>query len=93
MVSQEAGHMVTMIKVANLVCNLNFPDGLAWLSGENMRFWTKKTFEEDVRNNGIKEPLKVKRLGNEMFQVLNGRHRYLAAVDIGLEEVPCIVGS
>lgn len=51
----------------------------------DMRAEFYREFVEDVRTHGLKTPLEV----SEDGVVLDGRHRLLAAIDIGLERVPC----
>ncbi len=45
---------------------------------------------ESVRQHGILEPIRVKKQ-EEKYVILNGRHRYRAAREIGLKEIPCII--
>ncbi len=43
-----------------------------------------------VREKGILEPLLVRPLGGR-FQIIAGERRYRAALEVGLDELPCIV--
>jgi ParB family chromosome partitioning protein len=43
-----------------------------------------------VREKGVLEPLLVRKVGGR-FQIIAGERRYRAAVEAGLDEVPCIV--
>jgi len=47
-------------------------------------------FLESVRNHGILQPLLVRSRGGR-FQVMSGSKRLAAAVEVGLQEVPCLV--
>ena len=44
-----------------------------------------------VREKGILEPLLVRDLGPGRFQIIAGERRFRAAIEAGLDEVPCIV--
>jgi ParB family chromosome partitioning protein len=43
-----------------------------------------------VREKGVLEPLLVRKVGGR-FQIIAGERRYRAAIEAGLEEVPCVV--
>jgi ParB family chromosome partitioning protein len=43
-----------------------------------------------IREKGVLEPLLVRRVGAR-FQIIAGERRYRAAVEAGLEELPCVV--
>lgn len=43
-----------------------------------------------IREKGVLEPLLVRKVGGR-FQIIAGERRYRAAVDAGLDEVPCVV--
>jgi ParB family chromosome partitioning protein len=43
-----------------------------------------------IREKGVLEPLLVRKVGGH-FQIIAGERRYRAAVDAGLDEVPCVV--
>jgi ParB family chromosome partitioning protein len=43
-----------------------------------------------IREKGVLEPLLVRRVGSQ-FQIIAGERRYRAAIEAGLEELPCIV--
>ena len=43
-----------------------------------------------IRDQGILQPILVRRLGSKDFQIIAGERRYRAAVLAGLREVPCI---
>ncbi|HEY6551920.1 MAG TPA: ParB N-terminal domain-containing protein, partial [Vicinamibacteria bacterium] len=44
-----------------------------------------------IREKGILEPLLVRSIEGRRFQIIAGERRYRAAVEAGLDEVPCIV--
>ena len=43
-----------------------------------------------IREKGILEPLLVRRVGGR-FEIIAGERRYRAAIEAGLEEVPCMI--
>jgi ParB family chromosome partitioning protein len=43
-----------------------------------------------IREKGVLEPLLVRKVGGR-FQIIAGERRYRAAVDAGLDEIPCVV--
>jgi ParB family chromosome partitioning protein len=58
----------------------------------NVRTNTKitKAFVASIKEHGVKVPIEVHDVGGEL-QVLDGQRRTLAAVDVGLADVPIIV--
>jgi ParB family chromosome partitioning protein len=44
-----------------------------------------------IREKGILEPLLVRSIEGRRFQIIAGERRYRAALEAGLDEVPCIV--
>jgi ParB family chromosome partitioning protein len=46
--------------------------------------------KQSIKSKGIVEPIVVRRLGDS-YQIISGERRYLAARELGLEEVPCVV--
>ena len=46
---------------------------------------------QSIRSNGIIQPLLVRRIDNEKYQVVAGERRWRAAQRAGLQKVPCIV--
>src|SRR5438045_1763450 len=46
---------------------------------------------QSIRANGIIQPLLVRRIDNEKYQVVAGERRWRAAQRAGLQKVPCIV--
>lgn len=44
-----------------------------------------------VREKGILEPLLVRPLGSDRYQLVAGERRYRAAVEVGLQQVPAII--
>jgi len=45
---------------------------------------------ESIRKRGVLEPLIVRRMGPQRFQLIAGERRFHAALEAGLVEVPCI---
>ena len=43
-----------------------------------------------IREKGVLEPLLVRKMGGR-FQIIAGERRYRAAIEAGLDEVPCVV--
>src|SRR2546423_5499463 len=46
---------------------------------------------QSIRSNGIIQPLLVRRIENEKYQVVAGERRWRAAQRAGLQKVPCVV--
>lgn len=51
----------------------------------------KKEMIESIKINGIMQPLIVRLIGNEKYQILAGHNRKNCAKEIGLKELPCII--
>lgn len=81
---------VEMIPVREIdFYDIKFPT--SWLDDVTLKRYTAKSFEDDIRENGIKNPIVLQRLLNGRFKVLNGRHRFSVARKLGFTVVPCIV--
>jgi protein gp37 len=47
--------------------------------------------KEDIKNRGIQDPLHVRKIDTNVFQVICGHQRKNIAIELGLSTVPCIV--
>lgn len=50
-----------------------------------------KQFVEDIKNNGIIDPLLVRPAEGDKYAIVCGSRRYNAAIEAGLAEVPCFI--
>lgn len=48
---------------------------------------------DSIRNNGIIQPLVVRKNSNDEYELISGERRLRAAVKVGLETVPCVLMS
>ena len=48
---------------------------------------------QSVKTDGILQPLLVRPLGEEKYELVAGERRYRAAKEVGLTEVPVIIGD
>ena len=55
---------------------------------EALQAW--QAFVADIKKRGIQEPLKVITAPKGQYEIVDGRHRFLAATEAGLTEVPCV---
>ncbi|MDD6807292.1 MAG: ParB/RepB/Spo0J family partition protein [Oscillospiraceae bacterium] len=58
------------------------------------RFFQAKEMEEltqSVRENGIIQPISVRKLSNTSYELISGERRLRAARNVGLKNVPCIL--
>lgn len=46
------------------------------------------TLKEDIKNNGITEPIEISQNSDGTYQIENGNHRLQIASELGIEEVP-----
>ncbi|MCT4633334.1 MAG: ParB/RepB/Spo0J family partition protein [Firmicutes bacterium] len=46
---------------------------------------------DSIKNYGILQPVTVKYLGNDKYQLVMGERRYRASLLLGLETIPCII--
>lgn len=44
---------------------------------------------EDVQSNGVVNPLEVKHIGDDYYEVIDGNKRLACAFSLGLESLPC----
>lgn len=47
--------------------------------------------KESIKNHGIIQPLTVRKLGRDKYQLISGERRFRASQLAGLEEVPCFI--
>jgi len=43
-----------------------------------------------IQNNGFVEPIKLRELADGSYEIVDGEHRWRAATQLGLGEVPCV---
>lgn len=66
-------------------------------NGENYRFFGKYSeedwndFLEDIKNNGIVEPIEIVVSNDGKTAILNGNHRLQAALQLNLVDIPVVV--
>lgn len=61
----------------------------------------RKTFNQSeleglassIKHNGIIQPLVIRRISDETYELISGERRLRAAISVGLETVPCIIMS
>lgn len=66
---------------------------------ETNPFQPRSDFEEDamkelmdsIREQGIIQPLTVRKLGYDKYQIISGERRLRASIGLGLEKVPCYI--
>lgn len=46
---------------------------------------------EDIRKNGIKRPLVIQTLKDGNYEIRDGRHRFVCAQRLRMEEIPCYI--
>jgi len=50
-----------------------------------------KELSDSIREQGIIQPVTVRKLGYEKYQLISGERRYKAAKIVGLKEIPCYI--
>jgi len=53
----------------------------------------EKVLLEDIRVNGLKEPLRVMFREDGKAIILNGHHRYFCCKELNYKEIPCFDGK
>ena len=81
LVPDEPGSRQRMIPTAQIHPNPNQP---------RQRIGALEPLATSIRDQGILQPILVRRLGLKDFQIIAGERRYRAAVLAGLREVPCV---
>ncbi|UKN02597.1 ParB/RepB/Spo0J family partition protein [Paracrocinitomix mangrovi] len=62
-----------------------------WNPRTNFEEEALNELKESIENHGIIQPLTVRKLGRDKFQLISGERRFRAAQLAGLEEVPCYI--
>jgi ParB family chromosome partitioning protein len=60
----------------------------------NPQFLTPKQMESlkaSIKRDGFCAPILVRPLKKNRFEVVSGNHRFMAACELGLKEIPCVV--
>lgn len=74
------------------IVNINL-DELIIIENQPFRLQSEEyitSLAEDIKVNGLYSPLLVRKREN-LFEIISGRHRYLALKQLGKKEAPCIV--
>ena len=77
----EPGARQRMIPIAQIHPNPDQP---------RQRIGALEPLATSIRDQGILQPILVRRLGSKDFQIIAGERRYRAALLAGLREVPCV---
>lgn len=73
-----------VIPIKKLRCD---PSGIKVMDDEEYQ-----RLKKSIQESGILSPIQVTYVEEEdVYQILDGRHRYKAALELGLEFVPCVV--
>ncbi len=74
-----------------LVLNINEIEPNKYQPRKNFNRETLETLAESIRLNGIIQPILVRKIDEEKYQIIAGERRYKAAKMVGLAEVPVII--
>jgi len=84
--------------------NMNLEPNVQYINVENIipnRFQPRLTFDENalnelamsIKEHGIIQPLVLRKLGENKFEIIAGERRYKASQLAGLEKVPAIIAA
>jgi len=84
--------------------NMNLEPNVQYVNVENIipnRFQPRLTFDENalnelamsIKEHGIIQPLVLRKLGEEKFEIIAGERRYKASQLAGLDKVPAIIAA
>lgn len=60
----------------------------------NPQYLTPKQMESlkaSMKRDGFAAPILVRPLKNKRYEVISGNHRFMAAGELGIEQIPCVV--
>ncbi len=83
-VTEPSGERVQLLPLTQLMAN----------PGQPRRYFDEAALAElatSIQENGLIQPLVVRPLSDEEYQIIAGERRYRAAILAGCKEVPCIV--
>jgi len=52
-----------------------------------------ESLKSSIQRDGFCAPILVRPLKKDRFEVISGNHRFMAACELGLSEIPCVVTS
>lgn len=50
-----------------------------------------ESLKESIRRDGFCAPILVRRTGGDRYEIVSGNHRYMAAVEMKLKRIPCVI--
>jgi len=74
-------HMIPINKIDADLLKVQYKSGASALS----------SLADSISKYGILQPLSVRRLGEEKYELIAGRRRFFAARIAGLKELPCVI--
>lgn len=87
--------MKTSIKAKRVALRMLPVSKLATLK-RNPQYLTPKqmdSLKESIKRDGFCAPILVRPLNANRFEVISGNHRFMAACEIGMTQVPCVVST
>ena len=81
---ENSSYIDGSIPLANIVPNKNQP----------RKSFTNEAMEDlkqSIKTNGILQPITVRSLGNEMYEIISGERRFRAAIELNFEFIPAYV--
>jgi hypothetical protein len=66
-------------------------EGFQGMSKEATKYYFRPELVEDIRKNGLKNPITLNQDANGNLAVGDGHHRYVAARHLGFTHIPAIV--
>lgn len=82
----KSGGSIILVPVNSIIPNPNQP----------RKIFNQNELEglaSSIKHNGIIQPLVIRRLPDDSYELISGERRLRAAVSVGLETVPCIIMS
>ncbi len=81
LVTDEPANRHRLIPVAQIHANPDQP---------RQRIGSLEALATSIREQGLLQPILVRRLGPKDFQIIAGERRFRAALQVGMREIPCV---
>lgn len=52
-----------------------------------------ESLKASIQRDGFCAPILVRPLRNQRYEVISGNHRFMAAVELGFQEIPCVIAE
>ncbi|ERH40911.1 chromosome partitioning protein ParB [Legionella pneumophila str. Leg01/11] len=83
---KQSGNIMKNISLAKIVLGKYQPRKHGKISKESLQ-----DLVESIKEQGVLQPIIVRKMDDEKYELIAGERRYLSALEIGLTVIPCLI--